>query len=143
MTITDRDIRQQVTDSLHQVLDGIDLDGIVREITGTYGLVGIETISHDAYWTIVARHDGTQAPQSASDPDDAPQRYTTMRDVIDQAVAPAISEGTYDLEAIAREAFEWRIDTDAQGRELLDTGGFEQVCSVDEFWEIVQRHEGT
>lgn len=68
-------------------------------------------------------------------------RYTTRRDAIDHAIAPAITDGTYDLDAICGEAFTWKIDTDDQGRELLNTGGFEQTVTDDEFWAIVARHE--
>ncbi len=68
-------------------------------------------------------------------------RYTTRQDAIEQAIAPALAEGRFDLEAICYEAFEWRIDVNAAGQERIDTGGFEQAVSEDEFWSIVQRHE--
>lgn len=70
-------------------------------------------------------------------------RITTIQDVIDRAVVPALGDfaNDYDVEAIAREAFAWRIDTDGQGRELLNTGGFEQVVSDEAFWEIAKKHE--
>ncbi len=61
--ITDRDIRNQVylsTDGTDDV-ETIDVDGIVRDIIATYGLVTIEAIDQDAYWAIVARHDSTQS----------------------------------------------------------------------------------
>ncbi len=70
-------------------------------------------------------------------------RYTTRQDAIEQAIAPALDHGNYDLEAICDETFEWKIDRDAQGRELLDTGGFEQTVTDDEFWAAVARHETT
>lgn len=72
-------------------------------------------------------------------------RYTTIADVIEQDVVPALGEHAddYDAEAIAREAFEYRVDTDGQGNELLNTAGFEQKVSVDEFWKIVERHDKT
>ncbi len=68
-------------------------------------------------------------------------RYATRQDAIDFAIAPALTEGTYDLEAICPEAFEWRIDTNAAGQELLTTGGFEQTVTDDQFWVIVARNE--
>lgn len=64
MTITDRDIRAQVEQTLpgeEPLRAGIDVDAIVRDIIQTYGLVDIETIDHDDYWAIVQRHDSTQA----------------------------------------------------------------------------------
>ena len=69
-------------------------------------------------------------------------RYSTITDVIDQAVIPALGEvgADYDADAIAREAFGYRVDIDEQGRELLNTAGFEQTVSDDEFWTIVERH---
>lgn len=68
-------------------------------------------------------------------------RYTTRREAIEQTIAPALTEGTYDLEAICYETFSWVIDTDAHGNELLTTGGFEQTVSAEEFWEIAAKHE--
>lgn len=70
-------------------------------------------------------------------------RYTTISDVIDQAVAPALGEygDDYDLEAIAREAFEYKVDTDADGNELLNTAGFEQVVDEAGFWVIAEKYD--
>jgi hypothetical protein len=68
------------------------------------------------------------------------RRYVTRQDAIDQAIAPALTEGSYDLEAICQETYTWMIDTDADGNELLTTGGFEQSVSDDEFWMVVERH---
>lgn len=72
-------------------------------------------------------------------------RFTTISDVIDQAVAPALGEyaDDYDLEAIAREAFEYTVDTDADGNELLNTAGFEQVVDEAGFWAIAEKHDTT
>lgn len=64
MTITSDDIRQQVNTAIGaqaEFGDTIDRDGIVREIVDTHGLVDVDSIDHDAFWTIVARHDSTQA----------------------------------------------------------------------------------
>ncbi|MBW1600917.1 hypothetical protein JJV70_02120 [Streptomyces sp. JJ66] len=70
-------------------------------------------------------------------------RYTTLADVIDQAIVPALGEygSDYDIEAIARETHTWVIDTDSDGNELLNTGGFEQTVSDDEFWAIAEKHD--
>lgn len=77
------------------------------------------------------------------DEPEAPTRYTTRRDAIEQAILPALDSDQYDLEAICYEAFDWRIDVNDQGQELLHTGGFEQTVTTEEFWEIVARHELT
>ena len=70
------------------------------------------------------------------------RRFTTITDVIQHEIAPALGEyaDEYDLEAIAREAYEYRVDTDKRDRELANTAGFESVVDTDEFWEIVQKH---
>lgn len=68
-------------------------------------------------------------------------RYTTRQDAIEQAIMPALTEGDYDYEAICYEAFDWKIDTNEQGQELLHTGGFEQTVTDEEFWEIAARHD--
>lgn len=68
-------------------------------------------------------------------------RYTTRQDAIEQAIMPALTEGDYDLEAICYEAYGWKIDTNERGQELLNTGGFEQTVSDEQFWEIAARHE--
>lgn len=75
-----------------------------------------------------------------SNTDDTP-RYTTRADAIDQAIAPALDHDGYDLDAICYEAFSWAIDINDNGDELLNTGGFEQTVSDDEFWKIVAKHE--
>ncbi|GAA0494711.1 hypothetical protein Ade02nite_19850 [Paractinoplanes deccanensis] len=77
----------------------------------------------------------------AGDDEQARPRYTTRQDAIDQAIAPALAEGNYDLEAICRETFDWKIDVNGKGQELLNTGGFEQTVSEEEFWEIAAKHE--
>lgn len=72
-------------------------------------------------------------------------RYTAISDVIDQAVAPALGEyaDDYDLDAIAREAFEYKVDTDGDGNELLNTAGFEQIADEASFWAIAEKHDQT
>ncbi len=68
-------------------------------------------------------------------------RYTTNRDAIEQAIAPALDHGNYDLDAIFAETFTWAIDRDEHGNELLNTGGFEQTATDDEFWAVVAKHD--
>lgn len=70
-------------------------------------------------------------------------RYTTKSDVIEQAILPALGEyaDDYDTDAIADAAFDYRVDTNEQGQELLNTAGFEQVVDEDGFWTIVEQHE--
>lgn len=72
-------------------------------------------------------------------------RFTTITDVIDQAITPALGEygDDHDLEAIAREAFEYKVDTDEQGNELLNTAGFEQVVDDADFWAIAEKYDTT
>lgn len=73
----------------------------------------------------------------------AVRRYTTMRDVIEREIIPALGEHVddYDVETIAREAFAYRVDTNEQGDELLNTAGFEQVVDVEEFWRIAAKYD--
>jgi hypothetical protein len=73
MTITDRDIRAKVVRTITSYgpasANGIDIDGVVREIIQDYGLIDIEgwhpvtgnpLISDTDFWEIVRRHDATQ-----------------------------------------------------------------------------------
>lgn len=73
------------------------------------------------------------------------QRFTTLADVIDQAVAPALGEygNDYDIDAIAREAFAYKVDTDADGNEVLNTAGFEQIVDEAGFWDIAAKYDTT
>ena len=64
-TITDRDMLDQVrraTDASDGVYDNIV---IVDEIRAAFGLVDIDTIDHDAFWSIVARHELGVMPEPA------------------------------------------------------------------------------
>ena len=72
-------------------------------------------------------------------------RYTTITDAIEQAIVPALGEHSddYDIDAIASEAFEYKVDTDEQGNELLNTAGFEQIVDTDGFWAIAEKHDET
>lgn len=63
MTITDRDMREQVADSLGPFADDHDIEAIVDEIKGKYGLMNLNTIGArgvklgvDEYWAIVEKH---------------------------------------------------------------------------------------
>jgi len=74
--------------------------------------------------------------------DEQPRRYTTLRDAIEQEILPALDNpDNYDVEAIAAKAFDYRVDHDADGKELLNTAGFEQIVSTEEFWALVQEHD--
>ncbi len=72
-------------------------------------------------------------------------RFTTRQDVIDEVIRPALGEFAdhYDLAAICDAAYEWKIDRDADGNELLNTAGFEQTVTDDEFWNIVEDNHTT
>lgn len=68
-TITSTDIRYQVRTAVEAAGDeahGIDIEGIVDEIVLVHGLVDVDSIDHDTFWAIVARHDATQ-PVSPAD----------------------------------------------------------------------------
>lgn len=72
-------------------------------------------------------------------------RFTTREDAKDDIVT-AIEAGDasateYDIDAISYEVYEWKIDHDTDGNELLNTGGFEQVVDDEQFWQIVAKHE--
>ena len=60
--ITSSDITRQVTTAVEagEGANTIDIPGIVSEIIAEHGLVDIDTIDHDDFWAIVARHDSTQ-----------------------------------------------------------------------------------
>jgi hypothetical protein len=53
---TDKDIAEFVIRSLDGRAD-FDVAAITDEIHDTFGLVDPETIDHDTYWAIIARHD--------------------------------------------------------------------------------------
>lgn len=68
-------------------------------------------------------------------------RYTTAEDAIDQEILPVLDgESEYDVRGIFHEAFDWKIEINERGQELLDSGGFEQVVSNEEFAEIVEKY---
>jgi hypothetical protein len=69
-------------------------------------------------------------------------RFSTKREVIDQAVTPALGDfaADYDIDAIADETFAYEVDEDGDGNELLNTAGFVQAVSEERFWEIVEAH---
>jgi hypothetical protein len=73
-------------------------------------------------------------------------RFTTLQDAIEQDIIPTLDEYADDfspeaLEAIAREAYEYRVDRDEHGNEWLPSAGFELVVSSERFWEIVKAHD--
>jgi hypothetical protein len=57
MITSDRDIYQQVTEALDPYARDFDIEGIVRQIIADHGLVSIEDIDGDVFWTIVKGHD--------------------------------------------------------------------------------------
>jgi len=70
------------------------------------------------------------------------KRYSTLSDVVNALrIAFGDYADQYDLEAIARETHEYRVDLDERGRHRLDTAGFEQSVTDEEFWRVVARHE--
>lgn len=71
------------------------------------------------------------------------QTYSSIQDVIDYEIEPALGElaGDYDLRAIADEMFELVVDEDEDGTQISDPYYIERD-DVD-FWEIVQAHDLT
>lgn len=58
-TITDRDVRKQITTAIeasHNPGD-FDVDGITEHIIRVYGLVNIDTISSDEFWGVLFLYD--------------------------------------------------------------------------------------
>lgn len=69
--------------------------------------------------------------------------YSSIQDVIDYEVKPALDEwaGDYDLRAIADETFELAVDEDENGVQVGDPY-YIQRENVD-FWEVAQAHDLT
>lgn len=61
MTITDGDMRRQVTEVLRagERPQDFDVTGIVDELIGRFGLVNVDTIDNAAFWGVVAAYDTT------------------------------------------------------------------------------------
>ena len=59
MTITDRDMAEQLDQTLDAGYGGEDFDrpAIIRELMETYGRVDLDSIPHDDFWTVVQKHD--------------------------------------------------------------------------------------
>jgi hypothetical protein len=58
---TDADIRDDVRQAIEAgEAEGIDIDGIVREIVQTVGVDGYADLDEADFWAIVAKHDSTQ-----------------------------------------------------------------------------------
>ncbi|WP_027018986.1 hypothetical protein [Corynebacterium sputi] len=70
-------------------------------------------------------------------------RYTTLNDVRDYEVIPALGEyaADYDVDAIAAEVSRWEADL-YPGTSVANaaTAGFVVVEDNWEFWDTVQRH---
>lgn len=69
-------------------------------------------------------------------------RHAKNTVVIERAILLALGEraADFDVEAIAGETHDFRIDIDEQGRELRNAAGFEQAVDDDEFSAITARH---
>jgi hypothetical protein len=67
MTITDGDMRRQVTEALRagERPQDFDVTAIVDELIGRFGLVNIDTIDNAAFWGVVAAHDTTSTTPPA------------------------------------------------------------------------------
>lgn len=59
-TMTMTELRDQITRSLTDQAEGIDVDAVAEEIRDRYGVVDIDTIDSGEYWSIVRSHDATQ-----------------------------------------------------------------------------------
>ena len=69
------------------------------------------------------------------------KRYATKDDAILREFPDVVSRTAgYDVDAIFAETFEYRVDVDADGNELLNTAGFEQIVGEDDFWAIADKH---
>ncbi len=72
------------------------------------------------------------------------KRFATIQDAID-SITPAFGDyaDDFDVDAIAAEAFEYRVDTNEAGQQLLDTAGFEDTTEgdADAFWAIAAKYD--
>jgi hypothetical protein len=58
--ITDRDLRNQIQEIIDAGEgDSIDVDGVYEEIHRTHGLVNLDDVDSDEFWTVVAAHDAS------------------------------------------------------------------------------------
>jgi hypothetical protein len=70
ITITDRDMRDQVERSLEGWTGGpgsFDVPAIVEALQARYGLTHIDEIPSDDYWAIVEKHDTRTTDQEGTD----------------------------------------------------------------------------
>lgn len=68
-------------------------------------------------------------------------RFSTLAEAHNDVLnALGHDAGDYDTDAITAAAYEYRVDTDAHGNEIVTTAGFEQTVTNAGFWEIVRRH---
>lgn len=56
MTFTARDLRDQVTTATDASDGTYDVDAIVTEIVERHGAVPVDSLEHDEFWALVARH---------------------------------------------------------------------------------------
>jgi hypothetical protein len=70
------------------------------------------------------------------------KRYENKENVmLDIRIAIGENVDDYDLDGIFAEAYEYKIDTDEQGRGLQNTAGFQQIVSESEWWAIAEKHD--
>lgn len=75
---------------------------------------------------------------------DVTRRFATKRDAIEQAILPMLDvPADYDEEKIFSECFAYRVDHDEQGNELLNTAGFEETVTTEQFWKVVEASQIT
>jgi hypothetical protein len=57
MTITDRDMYNQVANALDGSDGDFDVEAIVYELKMTHGLIDIDDVSEKEFWAVVQKHD--------------------------------------------------------------------------------------
>lgn len=67
------------------------------------------------------------------------KRFTTIQDAIND-ILPALDSDTKHLaHELAVLCYQYRIDHDREGNQLLNTAGFEMAVTTEEFWELVEK----
>ena len=64
--ITDRDMKNQIADTLGSEGADFDIDGIFAEIHRVHGLIDIDGLDSSEFWAIVERHDLVNVPPHRS-----------------------------------------------------------------------------
>lgn len=70
--------------------------------------------------------------------------YASIEDVVTREVVPALGDhvGDFDVEAIARELFEWHTERTEQGDILVNRSGYRMRADI-EFWTVAGGYERT